>query len=129
MTRGRRMDHPAKERLCHLILLAKNNEGYHNLIKIVSKGFIDGENNYHRPRVDYDLLKTYHTGLIALSACIEGQIQQDLINRNEAGARRALEELVSIFGKEDFYLEVQNHGLPEENCAGIFKDLNSGNTV
>lgn len=123
MTRGSRMDHPAKERLCHLILLAKNNEGYHNLIKIVSKGFIDGENNYHRPRVDYDLLKTYHTGLIALSACIEGQIQQDLINRNEAGARRALEELVSIFGKEDFYLEVQNHGLPEEKLVRhIFKD-------
>lgn len=123
MTRGSRFDHSkSKERLCHLILLAKNNQGYHNLIKIVSKGFTDGENNYHKPRVDYDLLETYHEGLIALSACIEGDVQQYLINRNEEGARRALERLISIFGKDDFYLEVQNHGIPEEKLVrDIFK--------
>lgn len=82
--------------------MAKDLRGYHNLVKIVSKGFIDGENNYHRPRVDFDLLEQYHEGLIALSACIEGQVQQDIINRNEEGARRTLERLLSIFGKDDF---------------------------
>lgn len=123
MTRGSRFEKKTKERLCHLILLAKNNQGYHNLIKIVSKGFVDGENNYHKPRVDYDLLERYHEGLIALSACIEGHIQQDLINNNEAGARRTVQRLIDIFGKDDFYLEVQNHGIPEEKLVrDIFKD-------
>ena len=64
MTRGSRFEKKTKERLCHLVLLAKNNQGYHNLIKIVSKGFVDGENNYHRPRVDFDLLEQYHEGLM-----------------------------------------------------------------
>jgi DNA polymerase-3 subunit alpha len=114
MTRGSRFEQKNKERLCHLILLAKDNEGYHNLVKIVSKGFVDGENNYHRPRVDYELLEQYHTGLIAMSACIEGHIQQEILGHNEAGAYRVMERLVQIFGKDDFYLEVQNHGLPEE---------------
>jgi DNA polymerase-3 subunit alpha len=123
MTRGSRFEQKTKERLCHLILLAKNLQGYHNLVKIVSKGFVDGENNYHRPRVDYDLLEQYHEGLIAMSACIEGHIQQDILNRNEAGARKSLENLVRIFGKDDFYLEVQNHGLPEEGeVRKLFKE-------
>lgn len=117
MTRGSRFEKKTKERLCHLILLAKNNEGYHNLVKIVSKGFVDGENNYHKPRVDYDLLEQYHTGIIAMSACIEGHIQQDILNHNEAGARQTLQRLVTIFGKDDFYLEVQNHGMTEEKIV------------
>ena len=122
MTRGSRFEKKAKERLCHLILLAKNNTGYHNLVKIVSKGFVDGENNYHKPRVDYDLLEQYHDGLIAMSACIEGHIQQDILNHNEEGALRTLHHLISIFGKDDFYLEVQNHGLPEEKIVRtVFK--------
>ena len=123
MTRGNRFEKKTKERLCHLILLAKNNQGYHNLVKIVSKGFVDGENNYHKPRVDYDLLEQYHEGLIALSACIEGHIQQEILNHNEEGAVKVMERLVSIFGKDDFYLEVQNHGLPEEKIVRtVFKD-------
>ncbi len=117
MTRGSRFEKKAKERLCHLILLAKTTQGYHNLVKIVSKGFVDGENNYHKPRVDYDLLEQYHEGLIAMSACIEGHIQQDILSHNEEGARRSLERLVRIFGKDDFYLEVQNHGLAEEKIV------------
>ena len=122
MTRGSRFEKKTKERLCHLVLLAKNNQGYHNLIKIVSKGFVDGENNYHKPRVDFDLLEQYHEGLIATTACIEGQVPQDILNHNEQGARRSLERLVSIFGKEDFYLEVQNHGIPEEKTVRtVFK--------
>lgn len=123
MTRGSRFEKKTKERLCHLVLLAKDIKGYHNLVKIVSKGFVDGENNYHRPRVDYDLLEQYHEGLIALSACIEGHIQQDILNHNEEGALRAMERLVGIFGKDDFYLEVQNHGLAEEKivCA-VFRE-------
>lgn len=91
MTRGSRFEKKTKERLCHLVLLAKNNQGYHNLIKIVSKGFVDGENNYHRPRVDFDLLEQYHEGLIATTACIEGQVPQDILNHNEQGARRTLD--------------------------------------
>ena len=92
------------------------------LIKIVSKGFVDGEINYHKPRVDYDLLEQYHEGLIAMSACIEGHIQQDILNHNEEGAKRTLDRLVSIFGKDDFYLEVQNHGIPEEKVVRtVFK--------
>jgi DNA polymerase-3 subunit alpha len=117
MTRGSRFEQKTKERLCHLVLLAKDNQGYHNLVKIVSKGFVDGENNYHKPRVDYDLLEQYHEGIIALSACIEGHIQQDILNHNEAGALRDLKRLTGIFGTDDFYLEVQNHGLPEEKIV------------
>lgn len=123
MTRGSRFEQKGKERLCHLILLAKTKEGYQNLVKIVSKGFVDGENSYHRPRVDYDLLEQHHTGLLALSACIEGQIQQEILNHNEAGARRVLERMIAIFGKDDFYLEVQNHGLPEEaTVRSVFRN-------
>ena len=122
MTKGSRFEKKTKERLCHLILLAKDIQGYHNLVKIVSKGFVDGENNYHKPRVDYELLERYHEGLIAMSACIEGHIQQEILNRNEEGARSALERLVRIFGKDDFYLEVQNHGLAEEKIVReVFK--------
>lgn len=118
MTRGSRFEQKTtRERLCHLVLLAKDNQGYHNLVKIVSKGFVDGENNYHKPRVDYDLLEQYHEGIIALSACIEGHIQQDILNHNEEGALRDLKRLTGIFGKDDFYLEVQNHGLPEEKIV------------
>lgn len=102
MTRGSRFERKTKERLCHLVLLAKDLKGYHNLVKIVSKGFVDGENNYHRPRVDFDLLEQYHEGLIALSACIEGQIQQDILNHDEAGARRTLEAFIRIFRKRRF---------------------------
>lgn len=123
MTRGSRFERKTKERLCHLVLLAKDLKGYHNLVKIVSKGFVDGENNYHRPRVDFDLLEQYHEGLIALSACIEGQIQQDILNHDEAGARRTLEAFIRIFGKDDFYLEVQNHGMTEEQeVRRVFKE-------
>lgn len=122
MTRGSRFEQKSKERLCHLVLLAKDLTGYHNLVKIVSKGFVDGENNYHKPRVDYDLLEQYHEGLIALSACIEGHIQQDILNHNEDGALQDLKRLTDIFSKEDFYLEIQNHGLPEEKIVRtVFK--------
>ncbi len=123
MTKGSRFEKKNKERLCHLILLAKDLTGYHNLVKIVSKGFVDGENNYHRPRVDYELLEQHHEGLIAMSACIEGHIQQDILSGNDAMARQTLERLTGIFGKDDFYLEVQNHGLAEEKVVRtVFKE-------
>ncbi len=123
MTRGSRFEQKSKERLCHLILLAKDFRGYQNLVKIVSKAFVDGENSYHRPRADFDLLEQYHEGLIALSACIEGQVQQDILNGNEMQARQTLERFISLFGKEDFYLEIQNHGLAEEReVRRVFKD-------
>ena len=120
VTKGSRFDHKqggTRERLNHLILLAKDLRGYHNLVKIVSKGFTEGENNYHRPRVDHELLAEYHEGLIALSACIEGEVPMAVINRNLEGARQSLEWYVSVFGKDDFYLELQNHGMPEEAVA------------
>ncbi|MBF1344403.1 MAG: DNA polymerase III subunit alpha, partial [Megasphaera micronuciformis] len=123
MTRGSRFEQKSKERLCHLILLAKDFHGYQNLVKIVSKAFVDGENSYHRPRADFDLLEQYHEGLIALSACIEGQVQQDILNGNEMQARQTLERFISLFGKDDFYLEIQNHGLAEEReVRRVFKD-------
>lgn len=123
MTRGSRFEKKTRERLCHLILLAKNTQGYHNLVKIVSKGYVDGVNNYHKPRVDYELLEQYHEGIIALSACIEGHIQQDILNHDEAAAIKTLQRLTGIFGKDDFYLEVQNHGIPEEKIVRrVFKE-------
>lgn len=95
----------------HLVLLAKNNEGYQNLIKLVSAGYIKGF--YYRPRIDYDILKNHSGGLIALSACLGGDIQQYLLQGQYELARETALRLQNIFG-EDFYLELQDHGLKEQ---------------
>lgn len=99
----------------HLILLAENNEGYKNLVKLVS--FAATEGFYYKPRVDKELLKKYHGGLIALSACIEGEIPKAILNKNFPRAVELVKEYVEIFGRENFFLELQNHGLQEEEIV------------
>ena len=96
----------------HLVLLAMNNEGYKNLIKIVSEGYISGF--YYKPRVDKELLKKYNSGIIALSACIAGEISKKIINHNVEGAKEAVKEYLDIFGKDRFFLEIQDNKLREQ---------------
>ncbi|MGF6375778.1 DNA polymerase-3 subunit alpha [Clostridiales Family XIII bacterium PM5-7] len=96
----------------HLVLLAKNQEGYQNLIKIVSKGFTEGY--YYKPRVDKELLTAHSEGIIALSACLAGKVQNCLLNRDYAGAKAEAMAMDSIFGHGNFYLELQDQGLEEE---------------
>lgn len=114
VTRGSRFDKSgsAKEKLGHLILLAENNEGYKNLIKICSKGWTEGY--YHKPRIDHDLLTKYHKGLIALSACVAGELPSAILDGNMEEARKVLTYYMDTFGKDNYFLELQNHGLPEE---------------
>ncbi len=96
----------------HLILLAENNIGYNNLIKIVSKGFTDGF--YYKPRVDYDLLRENSEGLIALSACIAGEVPKKLLNDDYEGAKESAKKHIEIFGKDNYFIEIQDHGLREQ---------------
>lgn len=96
----------------HLILLAENNDGYRNLIKIVSRGFTEGY--YYKPRVDKDLLRAYSDGIIALSGCLAGKVQNCLLNRDYEGAKREAMDLDDIFGHGNFFLEIQDQGLDEE---------------
>ncbi len=96
----------------HLILLAKNQEGYKNLVKIVSTGYTKGF--YFKPRIDKHLLRNYNEGIIALSGCLAGEIQYRLLNEDYEGAKKEAEELLDIFGKNNFFLEIQDQGLEEE---------------
>ena len=97
----------------HLILLAENDTGYHNLMKIVSIGQLEGF--YYKPRVDKDVLRTYHEGVICLSACVAGEVPQMILQDNLEGARRCIQEYIDIFGKENYFLEIQDHDLDEEH--------------
>lgn len=101
-----------EDRYYHLILLAENDIGYHNLMRIVSKGFVDGF--YYRPRVDYEVLKEYHEGVIALSACLAGEVQRYLDRGLYEEGKKAALRYEEIFGKGNFFLELQDHGLPEQ---------------
>lgn len=114
VTRGSRFEKrtDVKEKLAHLILLAENNEGYRNLIKICSKGWTEGY--YHKPRIDHDVLTRYHEGLIALSACVGGELPSAILNGDMDEARRVIEYYIGTFGKDSYFIELQNHGLPEE---------------
>ena len=103
------------DRYYHLILLAENNAGYKNLMKIVSKGFVDGF--YYKPRVDLELLSTYHEGIIALSACLAGEVQKYLARGMYEEAKRSALRYYEIFGKDHFYLELQDHGIPEQKMV------------
>ena len=115
ITPGSRFDRIDKQPRYHLILLAENQEGYHNLVKLVSLGFIDGF--YRKPRIDKDILRKYSKGIICLSACIQGEVPQMILQRNLDGAERALREYIDIFGKDNFFLEMQNHDLEEERAV------------
>ena len=105
-------DAPGAGRANHLVLLAETQEGYRNLMKLVSTGFLDGF--YYKPRVDRDLLARHSSGLIALSACLRGEVAEALADDKEAEAREAAYRLRDIFGKCNFFLEVQDQGLEIE---------------
>ncbi len=107
------------KRYGHLILLAENMQGYKNLIKMVSKGFTEGF--YYKPRIDKELMRNHSEGIIALSGCLAGNVQRRLLDRDYEGAKKEALEMVEIFGKENFYLEVQDQGLEEEHL--IFEDM------
>ncbi len=96
----------------HLILLCENNEGYRNLVKLVSLASIEGF--YNRPRVDVELLKKYHSGLICLSACLAGEIPRILLNDTYEAAKEKALEYLHIFGEGNYFIEVQNHGIKDE---------------
>ena len=98
----------------HLILLAKNNEGYKNLSKLVSLGFVDGY--YYKPRIDHDILEQYSEGLVCLSACLAGEVNQALLNGQIEKAEQAALWHKKVFG-EDYYIEIQNNGIQEQVLA------------
>ncbi len=101
-----------EDRYYHLVLLAENQEGYQNLVKIVSRGYTEGF--YYRPRVDKELLKTYHKGIIALSACLAGEVQRAIVKGQYEEACRIAKGYQEIFGDGNFFLELQDHGIPEQ---------------
>ncbi|MEN2774640.1 DNA polymerase III subunit alpha [Acetivibrio clariflavus] len=96
----------------HLVLLAKNNQGYKNLMKIVSIGFTEGF--YYRPRIDFEVLERYSEGLIALSACLSGDVPKALLNNDFEKAKEIAQKYSGIFGKDNFYLEIQSNGIEEQ---------------
>ena len=104
-----------EDRYYHLILLAENNQGYENLMKIVSKGFVDGF--YYKPRVDYEVLEQYHEGIIALSACLAGEVPRYLARGLYQEGKEAALRYEKIFGKGNFFLEIQDHGIPEQKSV------------
>ena len=115
---GSRFDREAgsgDDRYYHLVLLAENNTGYSNLTKIVSKGFTEGF--YYKPRVDMEVLEKYHEGIIALSACLAGEVQKYLVRGMYEEAVCAARRYEGIFGRGNFFLELQDHGIPEQKAV------------
>lgn len=103
------------DRYYHLVLLAENNQGYANLVKIVSKGYTEGY--YYKPRVDMEVLNQYHEGIIALSACLAGEVQRYIVKGLRAEARDVARKYEACFGKGNFFLELQDHGLPDQKLV------------
>ncbi len=101
-----------EDRYYHLVLLAENNIGYSNLMKIVSKGFVDGY--YYKPRVDMEVLEQYHEGIIALSACLAGEVPRAIARGDYEEAKEVAKRYEQCFGKGNFFLELQDHGIPEQ---------------
>jgi len=108
-----------KQNNYHLTLIASNEEGYHNLMKLLSLAYLEGF--YYRPRIDYELLERFSSGLIAGSACLQGEIAQCLLKGSKDDARRIIERYQSIFGHDRFFLELMDHGIDEERR--ILEDL------
>ena len=109
------------DRYYHLVLLAENDLGYHNLSKIVTRGFTEGF--YYKPRVDMEVLEKYHEGIIALSACLAGEVATKLRKGDYDGAKETAIRYRNIFGEENYFLEMQDHGIPEQATvnAGIMR--------
>ena len=104
-----------EDRYYHLVLLAENDQGYANLMKIVSRGFTEGY--YYRPRVDMEVLNQYHEGIIALSACLAGEVQRYISKGQPEEARKAAKKYEDCFGRGNFFLEMQDHGIPEQRLV------------
>jgi len=104
-----------KETPYHLILLVKNNEGYKNLIKLVTSSYLEGF--YYKPRIDKEILKEHSNGLIALSACLKGEISQCILQKNIKKAKEVALDFKDIFGEDNFYLELQKNGIPEQEIV------------
>lgn len=109
---GSRFDRVDKQPRYHLILLAENNEGYRNLSRLVSLGYLDGF--YRKPRIDKEILRKYSEGLICLTACVQGEIPQAILSGGEEKARAVVQEYLEIFDRDHLFLELQNHDLPQE---------------
>jgi DNA polymerase-3 subunit alpha len=107
--------HHAGESARHLVVLVKNMQGYKNLMKLTTTGYLDGF--YYKPRIDKEILKDHHEGLIGLSACLHGEIADFLLRGNRDGARQAAREYQTIFGPENFFLEIMENGLPEQTVV------------
>lgn len=105
------------DRYNHLVLLAENNKGYENLVKIVSRGFTEGY--YYKPRVDKVLLREYHEGIIALSACLAGEVPKFITRGMTEEAKKSALEYQEIFGKGNYFLELQDHGIPEQRIVNM----------
>ena len=103
------------DRYYHLVLLAENETGYYNLMKIVSRGFTEGY--YYKPRVDMELLEQYHEGIIALSACLAGEVQKNILRGMYGEAKAAACRYKDIFGEGNFFLELQDHGMEEQKLV------------
>lgn len=106
-----------ENRYFHLVLLAKNNEGYHNLCKIVTRGYTEGY--YYKPRVDMEVLEQYHEGIIALSACLAGEVATKLTQEQYEEAKKVALRHLEIFGEGNYYLEMQDHGIPEQRTVNM----------
>ena len=104
-----------EDRYYHLILLAENNTGYHNLMKIVSAGFTEGY--YYKPRVDMEILRKYHEGIIAASACLAGEVARYIEKNMYEEAKEAAAKYLDCFGRGNYYLELQDHGIPEQKMV------------
>jgi len=104
-----------EDRYYHLVLLAENNKGYENLTKIVSRGFTEGY--YYKPRVDMEVLNEFHEGVIALSACLAGEVQRYIVKGLYDEAKKSALKYESCFGKGNYFLELQDHGIPEQKTV------------
>ena len=116
-----------EDRYYHLVLLAENNTGYQNLMKIVSKGFVDGF--YYKPRIDEEVMREYHEGIIALSACLDGEVPRYLEKGLYEEAKEAAKRHLEIFGEGNYFLELQDHGIPlqrqvNQGIMRLSKELN-----
>ena len=127
VAQGSRLERDPKRRSNnHLVLLARNQAGYRNLIKLTSSSFLEGF--YYKPRIDKDLLRRHSEGLIGLSACLKGEINEKILGRQEAEAEAAAREFRDILGEENFYLELQDHGLSAQKAANEVLDKIAGRT-
>src|SRR3954467_7154155 len=116
VAQGSRLDRtPGRGSSNHLVLLAKDETGYRNLLKLTSSAFLEGF--YYKPRIDKELLRQHSEGLICLSACLKGEINEHIVATREREAEAAAKEFLEIFGEGNFYLEMQDHGIPEQRLA------------